>query len=499
MGTGVVARTDSKLNNFLLIGFGPHARRIYYPIFERDGVAWNSKIAVAVDLISEKPEIEGYLKEHGTRSLEMIYLHQDDSESENLSDNTTSLLNKLVEKHCVVGVIISTDPIAHMRYAKWALEIGLNILMDKPVSARTGITSSLAAADQIAKDFSNLASKYISSKQRNPRILFSMMAQRRYHPAFIKIKELIQEVFLRTNCPVTSTHSLHSDGQWRFPSEIIEQSYHTYNQGYGKCLHSGYHSLDIIPWLLSGAEKETAVINNADVFTNFIKPNSFLNHITMDDYRNLFANFDEFNHYSSKEFIEETVNYGEIDAFNSVVFKHNDIPITVSSINLLHNGCAQRNWVTAAGRDLYKGNGRVRHETHYITQGPFQVISFESFQSKEMNPEILDGLYDIGGEYHLNINVFRNDKMFPDWESYESFTITDIGVKILEGSSRGHQEDARRSAIEEFVLHATGHKALTMPVSDLLDHNRSAAITSAIYRSEVLRKSAENPLVNIKL
>ncbi|PIP61576.1 hypothetical protein COW99_03565 [Candidatus Roizmanbacteria bacterium CG22_combo_CG10-13_8_21_14_all_38_20] len=43
-------------------------------------------------------------------------------------------------------------------------------------------------------------------------------------------------------------------------------------------------------------------------------------------------------------------------------------------------------------KDLYKGNGRLRHESHFIEQGPFQAISFDSYQSKEVNPKLKQGL-----------------------------------------------------------------------------------------------------------
>ena len=36
------------------------------------------------------------------------------------------------------------------------------------------------------------------------------------------VKELIREVFTRTNCPVTSFQLFHCDGQWRMPGEIID-------------------------------------------------------------------------------------------------------------------------------------------------------------------------------------------------------------------------------------------------------------------------------------
>lgn len=322
------------------------------------------------------------------------------------------------------------------------------------------------------------------------------MAQRRFHPAFLKVKKLVKEVFDETNCPITSIQSFHSDGQWRMPSEIVDQIYHPYCQGYGKCSHSGYHSIDISTWLIEATENSNKNINNVDVFSNFLYPNDFLYQLNLEDYKKLFPEFEKHNKYPKHELIVKYKNYGEIDAFISLAYKHDDTKMTLGSINLIHNGFAQRNWVTAEGRDLYKGNGRVRHETHYIEQGPFQAISYISYQGEEVDPDKLDNIYDYGGEYHLDIHVFRNNKMFPKWKNHEMLSIKDLSVNIMEDKSRGHQEDARRNCVLEFVDLINGKKNVES-TSDYLDHKRSTILLYAAYKSAVLKKKGENPLVNI--
>jgi len=322
------------------------------------------------------------------------------------------------------------------------------------------------------------------------------MAQRRFHPAFLKVRELIKEVYEETNCPVTSIQSFHSDGQWRMPSEIVDQIYHPYCQGYGKCSHSGYHSIDIAPWLIEATESKEKHINNVDVFSNFVYPNDFLYQLNLNDYRKLFPDFDEHNKYLDKELVKKYQSFGEIDSFLSLAFKHDAKTMTLGSINLVHNGFAQRNWVSACGKDLYKGNGRVRHESHYIEQGPFQAISYISYQGKEVDPNKETNLYDFGGEYHLDIHVFRNDKMFPKWKNHEKISVNDLGIKIMEGTSRGHQEDARMKSVIEFISLIQGKKNIANS-SDYLNHKRSTMLLYAAYKSAVLRKLGKNPLVNI--
>lgn len=483
------------MTNLLLFGLGPHAKRIYYPVCAKDGTNLDFKIVHAVDLDTKKEDIAGYFKQNDYPQIEVTYLTKKQRSYAKLSIEVTKLLDEIVKRKEIKGVIISTEPLAHVCYAEWALNRGLSVLMDKPVSTRENVVNSIGAVEGILNDYKKLENAYLNAKTKNPKVVFSLMAQRRFHPAFIKIKELIKEVFEETNCPITSLQSFHSDGQWRMPSEIVDQVYHPYCQGYGKCSHSGYHSIDIAPWLLEATESKEKEINNVDVFSNFLYPNDFLSQLNLNDYRNLFTDFDVVNKYGTKELMKKFENFGEIDAFLSFKFKHDDQTLSLGCTNLVHNGFAQRSWSSTLGHDLYKGNGRVRHESHYIEQGPFQSISYISYQGKEVDPNNLNGIYDIGGEYHLDIHVFRNQKMFPKWKNYEKISINDIGVKIMEGKSRGHQEDARRACILEFVSAIQDSKNKTS--SDFLDHKRSTLLFYAAYKSAILRKMGKNPVVNI--
>lgn len=481
--------------NLLLVGLGPHAKRIYYPVCAENGPTNGFQIVHAVDLDIKKEDITGYFKQNGYPQIGVTYFSKSQKFCTKLPSDVVSQLDNIIKVKDISGVIISTEPLVHVCYAEWALSRGLSVLMDKPVSTRKNVVNSLKAVEGILDDYKRLEDAYLKAKIKNPDIVFALMAQRRFHPAFIKIKELVGEVFEKTNCPITSLQSFHSDGQWRLPSEIVDQIYHPYCQGYGKCSHSGYHSIDIAPWLLEATETKEKQINNVDVFSNFLYPNDFLTQLNLNDYKKLFSDFDTVNKYSVKELVKKFEKFGEIDAFLSFKFKCNQQTLALGSTNLVHNGFAQRNWLSVEGRDLYKGNGRIRHESHYVEQGPFQSISYISYQSKEVDPNNLEGIYDVGGEYHLDIHVFRNHKMFPEWKNYEKISINDIGIKIMEGKSRGHQEDARRTCILEFV--SAMQDSRNKVSSDFLDHKRSTLLFYAIYKSAVLRKLGRNPVVNI--
>jgi hypothetical protein len=42
---------NTKEINILLVGLGPHAKRIYFPILQREGSDFNSRISLIGDLV----------------------------------------------------------------------------------------------------------------------------------------------------------------------------------------------------------------------------------------------------------------------------------------------------------------------------------------------------------------------------------------------------------------------------------------------------------------
>jgi len=476
----------------LLIGLGAHAKRIYYRIAQRDGNKYGFRISHIVDRETKRADIGSFLQTQKNKKTPVLYIAGADKTNGHLQSDLIEALNNIVHKEKIVGVIIATDPASHVAYARWALSQGLSILMDKPISVHANASTDPSVPHMLEKDYQELLREYTIAKKTHPHLLFSLMAQRRFHPAFQRIKSLIQEVYLKTNCPITSIQSFHGDGQWRLPQELVDIPYHGYTDGYGKCSHSGYHFFDTMSWLLEAAEGGNKTLDEVEITVNTTRPNDYLEQITTADYIKLFP--------SQKQPTKESLNklmrtYGEIDAFCSFVFKHKKSNMTLGSVNLAHNSFSQRGWYSTKGKDLYKGNGRLRHEMHIIEQGPFQAIEFVSLQSEEVKPENKKNLFEPGGEYHLDIHVFRNHAFFPDWKSYEKISTHDLSEKALIDHSRGHQEDARRNAILEFVAFLHGKRM--QPISDFADHQRSVTLLTGAYESMANRFIGKNPIIRL--
>lgn len=490
---------NSTLKRILLIGFGPHAKRIYFPLIEKFSKEMNFELVLAVDLEEKREDLERYLAERELNT-DILFIKPEQQTYEKLNAKLEQELDAIVKQKKIDGVIIATEPLVHVMYAKWALKNNLSILMDKPISTYKDISTKKDLAKRLVTDFEELSKLYKKARKRKPGLTFSLMAQRRFHPAFQKIRKLIRDCFKKTNCPITSVQTFHCDGQWRMPTEIVEQLYHPYKQGYGKCSHSGYHFFDIVPFMLEAGLGNEKYYDNIDVFTNFVRPLDFTEQLSLKDYEKLFGKrkFQKHNSYNQRQLNGLMNNYGEIDAFNNICFNKGNKIMTLASINLSHNGFARRTWVTAKGRDLYKGNGRVRHEFHVLEQGPFQAIHYYSYQSKEVDVNKNFGLYDVGGEYHLEIYVFRNSKIIGG-KALEVFNIKDLNRGIMEGKSRGHQEDARAKGFLEFIESLHGVRTRKCMTSDFLSHGAAVKITSGIYQSAVAQLKNKNAKINLDL
>lgn len=482
--------------NTLLIGFGHHTRRIYHPLYELSHDDPDLNLCVAVDLSTERGRIESFLVDKRARPA-MIYLDQYEGATDDLSADIEQELDAAVARHAINCVIIATEPLAHLAYAKWALRRGLSVLMDKPISSYENVSTSLEKARKVADDYYVLNSIYQSCRVGNPRQVFSMMAQRRFQTSFGLIKERIRSCFEQTNCPVTNVQTFHSDGQWRMPTEIVEQYYHGYNQGYGKCSHSGYHYFDIIPYVIESGLGDEKCYDNVEVFSHAVRPLDVINQVTISDYERLFGEklFNEKNKYSEAELTRIMRNFGEVDCTSSICFKRGDSVITSASINLTHNGYSQRNWVTAQGRDLYKGNGRISHESHIIQQGPFQAIHFHSYKSDEATSADGDGRV-VGTSRHLEIYVFRNHKMLGG-QHVEVFNVDDL-IEI-EGGNRGIVGKSKAKVFYEFMAGVRGQIRAEDMRSDFSRHEAGAVLASAVYQSLCKQMTSENPLIKMPL
>jgi predicted dehydrogenase len=482
----------SKRINLIEIGFGPHAKRVYSPALEELKSKFNVNLCLVVDLKEKEEDIRSYFK-RSKNSPEFFFV---DMFQEQLPEDIEKYLTDYIKKNNISAVIISTEPLTHYIYAKWALKNGLHILMDKPISTNKDVISNINQAKKVEEDYLDLLHLY-NELQRSKDTAFVINAQRRFHSGYKTVVELLTEIAKETNCPVTSIQSMHCDGQWRLPNEIVSQDYHPYNSGYGKASHSGYHIFDTVCQFYRVSKFTNKVADGMEVYSSMFQPNGFLKQINETDYEKYFGNsYSEVKKYSDKELSEVFPTYGEIDLSSVIRLLKDGVCMGNISINLLHNGFGMRNWILPA-KDLYKGNGRVKHEYHNIQQGPFQNIQIHSYQSKDKHDVNTIEDDELGGNNHFDIYVFRNERMLGHGKPLEVIRMSDLKKKLnIEGNDKLVVEQVKHKVVEEFLSFITGTIKKEDLTSNIEDHLMPVQIMSSMYQSHNKYLNKENPLVH---
>lgn len=445
----------------LFIGLGLHARRIQYPYIMRRRKELGVTEVVTLDLLEQKEIVQSYL----SRMPEDVKAHK--YYTDKYID--TDLLDKIVDTHSITHVILGTDPEHHFKYARYALERSLRVMMDKPIVAIPHSIEDPNAAQLILDQFLELKDVY----DKYPDSSLTVLCQRRYHPAYAKIVSDVVENYNRTKVIPHYLYLMHSDGQLRVLNEIDDISYHGFNTGYGKMSHSGYHFIDTLYCYLKYFI-EKGEIDNFSLMAHHLSPLDYSMQIGPDSVKSILGTDGEVTPYNATA-------KGEIDMYVTMQFKKGDRLITTARLDMLHSGFSDRINFCANQKDLYKGNGRIRHEKQIILQGPIYAAYIDSLQSKQINLKEEDSQTSLGGEHHFDLIRFNhtsNGKKIATRDSIDDIMdITNLGY------SRGHQEEARYYSLDDFF---SSHRS---KVSDLTDHHFSSLIMSSIYLAASTNKT----------
>ena len=467
-----------KKPNIMLIGCGPHAKRVYLPILKQTEKKYNTKVKVIVELKRKEKETSEFVKKFFS-DVKLLYVEEFyKTNIHTLPKTIENKLNKFIREEKINGVIIATDPLNHMQYALWAQKKGLHILMDKPISTYENICNNITQAQQLKSDYKLLMENYSYKKA------FIINSQRRFLPQFEIIQEKINEISRKYGIPVTSMQSTHCDGQWRLPKEILEIKYHPL-LGWGKVSHSGYHFIDMASKIIKDSYKyANKTFDEISVFSKFIRPSGVLMQQTQEDLVKIFGNkYITYDNRSNEELLNlyKINNEAEVDATALISLLYKDIPITNITLNLIHNGFSRRSWMIANTKDLYKGNGRLRHEYHNIQQGCIQNIQIHSYQSSDKQNRInTDEDFLVGGNNHYDIYLFRNVGI-TGGKAFEKISAKEISKQLI-------NELAQYKAVTEFLEIVIEKKKPLNVKSNIIDHYLSVQLMSMIYESEIKHK-----------
>ncbi|WP_329160663.1 Gfo/Idh/MocA family oxidoreductase [Streptomyces anulatus] len=472
--------------NVLVIGVGPHTRLNHLPALAAAQDAGLAGTVTGVDL----PHAAACAVEYGTpgrpRRMPVVAVQPFPASRRALPGAVRRQLEDVVGRERIGAVVVATEPSVHLPYVLWVMERGLPVLLDKPLTVHPGASTDPVAAQAIADDFDTLLGAYRTARRSHPRMVVSVLSQRRWHPAFRRVRELIAEVSEATNCPVTSVQSSHGDGQWRLPDELVDLGYHGFDRGYGKAAHSGYHHFDTVPWWLAAGERPGKEIDEIEVHAACTRPADFLAQLTVADHAPLLPTFAGRSPYTEQDLLDLTAGHGEVDVFLNVAYRNRGRVMALGNHSLAHTTFSQRGPLPPAAGGLYKGNGRIGQEIHIVQQGPFQALHLQVLQTLHGDDEGIDPRA-VGGADHIELHVFRNNQVRPDWQRHRTLTFADLIQGSGDNTVLPTQRSARTCAVTEFLAHLNGRIPRFELASDLADHRRPARLMSAAYLSMARR------------
>ncbi len=466
------------MKRLLLIGVGPHARSFYFPAMARERFRDELQIVAAIDLEGEREIVSAYLQ--STAPCCKPYFVPASAPGD-MPAFLAERLDTIVREHTVDGVIIATDPLSHKLYVKWAIDRHLHILLDKPVTTRVDARLDEDAARGIRDDYEDILESYRRACCEKSFCLL-LCVHRRYHPLINYGLDIIRMVSGQTGCPVTNIHCYHSDGQWRFPAEMLTQKHHSYYDGHGKISHSGFHFIDLLTRIWAAGEVSGKEADVVDVACAVVTPQGLLRQMQQGDYARLFGEtYAKACTLPDSVLDKKFVRFGEIDAEVQVRFLREGVPIGLGNLSLLHNGFSRRSWIEP-GPDLYKGNGRVKHEQHRVHLGPFLSLQLHSCQAKDRHDACGKGDQALGGNNHFEMWVFRNKDMIGG-EAVERVTMEDVSKTDAFSNGRLHIDQVKEGVLKDFADVLCGRIQPEAVKSGIESHEMAVAMMSAIYCS----------------
>ena len=270
------------LKNIVLVGLGPHAKRIYVNFLKKYGLT----LSLLIELENNKNYTLEYLKENDFSKTKTYFVPSKEANFEELSLKVSKDLSDLIEKYSINYAIISTEPKAHFAYAKFFLEHDINILMDKPITLPINFNDNSIIISRVGEQYNYLCNLY---KLKKDYLNFTIMCQRRFHPGYIYVRNVLKEVISKYQVPMTYIDIYHSDGMWNMPDEFFSRENHPYKYGYGKLFHSGYHFVDLLAWFLECNDcLKNETINKVKLVTSDFKPSDFFETINNEVYKKFF-------------------------------------------------------------------------------------------------------------------------------------------------------------------------------------------------------------------
>jgi predicted dehydrogenase len=228
-------------NNIAIFGLGENFRKRYMDVCFPLHCKGIINIIAIIDLESQRDIINNYLTNLGITQVPVHYIPDRLVVQKPRVDDYCDWLSQLLGGENIQKVIISTEPKSHAIIAKWCLRKGIDIFMDKPVSA----FYTLDDYSLLMKDYHDLEKLSCLHKRQ-----VVVSCERRSHPGYHKFFDLIDREKNRTLERITYVDIHYGSGNRVTLEECRTKEHHPYKYGYGILLHSGHHYIDVLAHLI---------------------------------------------------------------------------------------------------------------------------------------------------------------------------------------------------------------------------------------------------------
>jgi len=370
------------------------------------------------------------------------------------------------------------------------------------------------AARRIVEEFDKVLELAQSSRAK-----VDVTVQRRAHPGYKFLYDYLSEFVEQWGVPISFIDIYHADGMWCMPGEYSTRNYHPYKHGYGKLMHSGYHFLDLLMWLNSINETKLPLHKVANWFEVHCRQFGAedLYHQTNDTDLHRLTGAEVARVCQSREQAPADLSaLGEANAHALLQFIRADEGgvdskvVCTAVLNLMQNSFSRRGWFEP-DKDLYKGNGRVRHERLVVHVGPLLSIHVHSYQSHEvkkpdppqpaggseltrsllercgLNPNLAlvhSADYGPGHQEHFDVTIYRNVEAVGGvpLEHVPIGSMINNSFQTHHTTYIGHNEHSRKKILDDWLT------ARVDSVSPLVGQRPTMHLLSCMYETLALNR-----------
>ena len=267
------------------------------------------------------------------------------------NEENIKLIRNKIKENSINVIIISTPPEYHYIYLKGLVDLGINIICDKPLIADY--------------DYKEILNKYYYILNKKSNLIYSPL-RRQIQSYYKKIYDEINLINKEYDQNVKLVAYYENDGCHRWDDEMEIDFAHGYKSGLGKLSHTGYHIIDIVSRIINEGCKNIQRISCEVLDENLVAENH--NSKTNKNIRMLLGAKECGNYKLS----EKTKN-AELDiTIKYTVYFHDDIP-TYVYLFLRHSGVSHRATVHYDSKNT-GDDGRTDDSTFLVEQGAFQNI-----------------------------------------------------------------------------------------------------------------------------